>query len=234
VAANLQSSPFVASKSRRASVDVYLECGTKRVFACALDWPGWCRSGKTEELALEALAAYVGRYAIVAAEAGVPFNASAGPDFQVRERLQGNATTEFGAPAIPATADLDPLTNKQAGLLATILRASWSVLDRVVATAPAALRKGPRGGGRDRDAVVEHVVAAEYAYARKLGLRGIRQPFAGDPAAVESMREAISDALIRPPEAAQASAWPPRYAARRLTWHVLDHAWEIEDRSISD
>jgi hypothetical protein len=25
--------------------------------------------------------------------------------------------------------------------------------------------------------------------------------------------------------------WPPRYAARRIAWHVLDHAWEIEDRS---
>ena len=25
--------------------------------------------------------------------------------------------------------------------------------------------------------------------------------------------------------------WPPRYAARRLAWHVLDHAWEIEDKS---
>jgi hypothetical protein len=25
--------------------------------------------------------------------------------------------------------------------------------------------------------------------------------------------------------------WPPRYAARRIAWHALDHAWEIEDRS---
>jgi len=27
-------------------------------------------------------------------------------------------------------------------------------------------------------------------------------------------------------------SWPPRYAARRIAWHALDHAWEIEDRSI--
>ena len=26
--------------------------------------------------------------------------------------------------------------------------------------------------------------------------------------------------------------WPPRYAARRIAWHALDHAWEIEDRVI--
>ena len=25
--------------------------------------------------------------------------------------------------------------------------------------------------------------------------------------------------------------WPHRYAARRIAWHVLDHAWEMEDRA---
>ena len=30
---------------------------------------------------------------------------------------------------------------------------------------------------------------------------------------------------------ASALEWPARYAARRIAWHVLDHAWEIEDRS---
>jgi len=25
--------------------------------------------------------------------------------------------------------------------------------------------------------------------------------------------------------------WPARYAIRRIAWHVLDHAWEIEDKS---
>ena len=24
--------------------------------------------------------------------------------------------------------------------------------------------------------------------------------------------------------------WPARYFARRVAWHELDHAWEIEDR----
>jgi hypothetical protein len=24
--------------------------------------------------------------------------------------------------------------------------------------------------------------------------------------------------------------WAPRYFARRVAWHMLDHAWEIEDR----
>jgi hypothetical protein len=24
--------------------------------------------------------------------------------------------------------------------------------------------------------------------------------------------------------------WTPRYSVRRVAWHALDHAWEIEDR----
>ena len=64
----------MAARTRRGGpTAVYLELGSKRVFACTLDWPGWCRSGKTEELALEALAAYADRYAEVAKEAGIAF-----------------------------------------------------------------------------------------------------------------------------------------------------------------
>jgi hypothetical protein len=25
--------------------------------------------------------------------------------------------------------------------------------------------------------------------------------------------------------------WLPRYFVRRVAWHALDHAWEIEDRA---
>ena len=31
-------------------VETYLEVGAKRVFAGALDWPGWCRSARREEV----------------------------------------------------------------------------------------------------------------------------------------------------------------------------------------
>src|SRR5215208_1546340 len=82
---------------------VYLEVGKKRVFACALEWPGWCRSGKSEELALEALAAYAERYAAVALEAGHQFPGTPGGDFQIMERFPGSTTTDFGVPAEVAT-----------------------------------------------------------------------------------------------------------------------------------
>lgn len=215
---------------------VYLEVGSKRVFACSLEWPGWCRSGKTEETALEALAAYAPRYAPVAAEAGRRFPKNAADSLEVVERLPGSATTDFGAPGEPAEADLSPLTKAQANRLADFVRASWVVFDRVVASAPASLRKGPRGGGRDRDKIVDHVLGAEAGYARKIGLKH-RQPEADDAKAVEAVRSSV-EAAIRDARAARPDGlpkgWPFRYAARRFAWHVLDHTWEIEDRSEMD
>jgi hypothetical protein len=206
---------------------VYLELGAKRVFASAADWPGWCRSGKDEERALEALGAASRRYAVVSAEAGVPFPSDAAGAFAVVERIPGSATTDFGAPGGVAAAEADPLTKEEAARQAALVSASWAVFDRVVAGAPAELRKGPRGGGRDRDRIVDHVLDAETAYASKLGVR-LSKPDATDRAAVAAHREKLLEALTAGNDE---KGWPPRYAARRIAWHALDHAWEIEDRS---
>ncbi len=216
---------------RDAPTAVYLESGSRRVFACALDWPGWCRSGKDEEQALKVLAAAGRRYAVVAAEAGVAFPVRAGDGFDVVERLAGSATTDFGAPGEVAARDSEFLTRKEAERVAALVAASWGVLDRVVAGSPAELRKGPRGGGRDTAAIVEHVLSAEAHYARKLGIR-LREPAPGDAAAVSALRTAILGVLNAAPRTPVIpEGWPLRYAARRIAWHVLDHAWEIEDRS---
>ncbi|HZV50500.1 MAG TPA: hypothetical protein VFD49_12105 [Candidatus Dormibacteraeota bacterium] len=215
------------------SIPVYLELGPKRVFAGAADWPGWCRSGRDEGQALEALVAAAPRYLPVAVEAGLAFPIPAAVDaLTVVERLPGSATTDFGAPAAIAAGDARPLVPGEGARLAALLLASWSTFDRVVAGAPAQLRKGPRGGGRDRDAIVRHVLAAEAQYVRKLGLRS-PSPEPGDEAAIHRLRTAVVEA-IRSAEAAAGSisaGWPVRYAARRIAWHVLDHAWEIEDRA---
>jgi hypothetical protein len=207
---------------------VYLEVGRRRVFASAADWPGWSRSGKDETLALDALAAASPRYAVAAKAARIAF--SPGTKFEVVERLPGNATTEFGAPGAIAKAESKRLTKKEAGRLSALVAASWTVLDRVVEKAPPSLRKGPRGGGRDRDKIVEHVLDAEIAYAHKLGLR-LERPDAGDAASVREHRNAIVAALRAGTKGVTERGWPARYAARRMAWHALDHAWEIEDRS---
>jgi hypothetical protein len=217
-----------------APTSVYLEVGKKRVFACALEWPGWCRSGKTEAAALESLAAYAERYAAVAREADIPFVGAVGEDFDVVERLAGTSGyTDFGVPGKIATSDAEPLTGGDAERQIALLKASWVLFDRIAATAPAELRKGPRGGGRDRDRVVEHVLGAETSYARTLGVKH-RQPALGDAQAIAALRDDIVAALHALADGSPSvpKGWPPRYAVRRIAWHVLDHAWEIEDRSV--
>jgi hypothetical protein len=199
-----------------AKTRVYLEIGQRWVFACALDWPGWCRRAKGEQAALEALLAYAGRYAAVAGQGFAP------GDPQVVARLQGNATTDFGAPDARGEWDDQALDPAEARRFADLLEACWKTFDEVVAKAPAVLRKGPRGGGRDRDAIVEHVRETERSYGRKIGARV--PP--GTP--WEEQRHTLLAELV----AGKTDAgWPPRYAFRRFAWHVLDHAWEIEDRA---
>src|SRR5919204_2054399 len=110
-----------------AATPVYLEVGAKRAFACALDWPGWCRAGKTPELALEALAAAAPRYAAVARRAGVRFPAGAADRFEVVERVPGSATTDFGAPGAIARSEAEPLSESEAGRMARLLSACWQV-----------------------------------------------------------------------------------------------------------
>jgi hypothetical protein len=215
------------------SVAVVIEQGRTRCFACAVDWPGWARSAKGDEAAaLEALAGYAPRYSRALQRAGIdPPRARGAADLDVVERIAGNATTDFGAPSLVMAADRQPLSAAQARRLAGLMAAGWAELDAVAAASPASLRKGPRGGGRDRDAVVSHVVEAERSYARKLDVRLTVAEWRDG--GVELMRARLLDAVARSSDgsAPVERGWPPRYLVRRLAWHVLDHAWEIEDRA---
>jgi hypothetical protein len=212
--------------------DVAIESGSKRVFAFTLDWPGWCRSGKDEASALAALVAYAPRYAPVAKKARIAFDPKSAAAFRVVEHLAGTATTDFGAPDSVAKRDIEALPAPDAKRIAALLNAAWIILDEVIAGAPAELRKGPRGGGRDRDQIADHVLGAEGAYMRKLGL-GLKAPARDDRGGIAKFRAAITEVLGKPSngKALVERGWPQRYAARRIAWHALDHAWEIQDRS---
>jgi hypothetical protein len=128
--------------------------------------------------------------------------------------------------------DREAVPQAEAERLARLVEAAWTVFDATVDSAPAVLRKGPRGGGRDRDKVAAHVLEADVAYAREIGLR-MPTPEWHDRAAVEALRRQIMDVLNRASDGQPLAArkWPLRYAARRIAWHAVDHAWEIEDRS---
>ncbi len=220
------------ASAKQTTTSVYVESGRTRTFACAYDWPGWCRSGKDEASALAALAAYAPRYVAVAKHARLPFAARATDTLHVVERLAGSASTDFGVPGAIAKQDTKPLSSDEGKRLASLVQAAWAVYDEILAGAPAELRKGPRGGGRDRDKMDDHVRDAEGAYAQKLGLR-LKPPSRTDRRGIAAFRAAITDALQKPSNGKPLvdKGWPQRYAARRIAWHALDHAWEMEDRS---
>jgi hypothetical protein len=199
-----------------APTRVYIEETRRSAFAVALDWPGWCRRAKTADLALEALMAYRDRYAQVVSGRFAPGRV------RVIATLAGNATTDFGAPDARGPWDDAALTRSEAERQLALVQDCWDFFDRVIAAAPATLSKGPRGGGRDRDAVVDHVREAERAYASRIGSRiAPRTPW-------PDVRATIIAALR---EGSTNPKWPTRYAVRRLAWHVTDHAWEVQDKS---
>jgi hypothetical protein len=221
------------------TIEVYLEIGKKRTFAGAIDWPGWCRSGRDEDAALHALADSGPHFARVLHAAQIPFHAPAAASaFAVVERLEGNMTTDFGAPDATPSCDMRPVDDAELRRFQTLLHAYWQVFDATVQTASGKqLRKGPRGGGRDLDGIVRHVLGAEQGYLARLAWK--REQRAAEDLREElgRTRQAVLDALAAavrgelPARGPRGGViWTPRYFVRRVAWHVLDHAWEIEDR----
>jgi hypothetical protein len=223
----------------KPKIVVQIELGKHRVFAAALEWPGWCRRGNDEASALEALLTYGPRYAsAIGRKWGFDAPVATGA-FRVVDRVEGNATTDFGAPGIPAPSDARPLAEEELKRLQGLLRACWKAFDRSAKThATSALTKGPRGGGRDVDGIVAHVLGADAAYLSGLGEPHRKPAKGGGPAEMAALRREILAAVAArahgdPPSKPRRSGnlWTPRFAVRRSAWHALDHAWEIEDRS---
>jgi hypothetical protein len=221
------------------TVKVYLESGDKRVFAAALDWPGWARSGRGQDEALAALVAAGSRYEAVVGKAVPSFVAPKdASQLEVVHRLKGGSGTDFGVPGRSPEEDDRPIGTTERERLAAILKGSWAAFDAAVRTAIGVeLRKGPRGGGRDLDKIVGHVGEAEESYLVQFGAkRAVLERGEGD--ATARRRAAILDILATkasgkplPDPNRVGKPWNARYFVRRTVWHVLDHAWEIEDRA---
>ncbi len=225
------------------TIPVYLEIGTRRIFAVALDWPGWSRSGKDQISALEAMLNYGLGYAAAMRLAKVPFQTPGEvSSFKVVQQLTGDATTDFGAPGCIPPTDYDPVGEVELGRLQNILRGCWYTLDEAIKAAEGKkLKSGPRGGGRDRQKIIEHVLGANQAYLSRLGVKARLTEGAPLERQRVECREAILKGMVasvhgelpsRGPRGAV--HWPLRYFVRRTAWHVLDHAWELEDRLIFD
>jgi hypothetical protein len=220
-------------------INVYIEIGRKRIFASAIEWPGWSRGGRDEESGILSLLEYGQRYEKALQGSGLSFrlpgNVSA---FSIVERLEGNATTDFGVPSLASSADARPVDEAELQRLKSILEACWRAFDAAVRAAIGKeLRKGPRGGGRDLDEIARHVQEAEAGgYLGRLGWK-LERDGEHPVRSLGQARQAVLDGLTAashgqlPAQGPRGGTrWPPRYFVRRAAWHVLDHAWEIEDR----
>jgi hypothetical protein len=220
-------------------IDVYLELGKKRTFAGALDWPGWARSGRDEASALQVLCDYGIRYERVLRKTQLGFQAPADISaFNVVERLEGNATTDFGAPGMPTAIDSMLVDEAEHQRLQALLQACWYAFDAALrASAGKELSKGPRGGGRDQEKMIQHVLEAEAGYLSRIGYRLKIEAGIDLSEKLSLVWQAVQDALAAsaqgrvPAQGPRGGIrWTARYYVRRSAWHVLDHAWEIEDR----
>lgn len=221
-------------------MDVYLEIGKKRIFACALDWPGWCRSGKDETSALQTLLDYRPRYARAIETANLGFTAPVDISaFNIVARLEGNVGTDFGAPNVAPSADAAPVGETDLKRFQVLLEALWRSFDAAVKAAEGKeLRLGPRGGGRDLEKIIRHVYEADQAYLSRLGgALTAEQKKASPRQGLTDLRQAILTTLglatrgELPPVGPRGGArWTPRFFVRYAAWHLLDHTWEIEDR----
>jgi hypothetical protein len=217
---------------------VIVEVGPKgkKVVATAWDWPGLERNGSTEADALAKLEAYLPRYASVADRAGLGerFRAQSVP--HVVERYSGNTSTDYwGISHVSCDLDRQPMTADEWERRLELLRACWAEFDAVAARVSPELRRGPRGSGRDRDEIIKHVFGTERTQmAKKVGvhtpqgamltpdgLRQHRQDF------IEGLREYHREGK------AVGRTWTLSFLLRRATYHLMDHAWEMEDKDLT-
>ncbi len=215
-------------------IRVQLEVGPKgkKVVAVAQGWPGLSRGGATAEKALETLRAYIPRYTTVAEHSGLPLESEA---IEVAETYPGTGSTDFWGISF-AFSDFDRLqaTPQELERELALMQACWSVFDDVRSRVSAELKKGPRGGGRDRDRIVHHVLANEHEWTpREPGLKpGAEVPIAGE--ALRAHREDYLSAIrARHAEGRTAGKWPLRFLIRHTAFHTMDHTWEMEDKDLS-
>jgi hypothetical protein len=220
---------------KRSDYNIFLESGSKKTFAGAVDWPAWCRSGKDEASAIQALFDCAPRYASVVQAASLEFPLPENPQaFTITERLPGTTTTDFGAPDAALADNASLVGESELARFQAMLDVFWDALDRAAQSAAGReLCKGPRGGGRETDEIIRHALEAHTAY---LGRIGVKPPPGADLAIMKQITsQALATAVHSelPTHGPRGGAyWTPRYFIRRAAWHLLDHAWEIEDRIV--
>jgi hypothetical protein len=221
-------------------VRTVVEHGTKdkKSVAFSLDWSGWSRGAKTGGVALETLEAYRERYRPIAELAGMADEFDAAGPLEVVEDRVGTGSTDFwGISFSPSSTEQGPMEEVELERKITLLRAAWAFFDAVAARVSPEMRKGARGGGRDRDHIIRHVIRVESLdFAKQVGL-----PIAEDEAPIkEGLREYRETyvAAMRDYNAGKVDRamrrWTLPFLIRHSAFHTLDHAWEMEDKDLTE
>ncbi len=212
---------------------VILEIGKKRrVVAGAMDWPGLDRWGTSEDDAVDRLLVYVPRYAGVAQRARLEGPFASASDVEVVERVPGSSSTDFwGIAHVPSETEREVLASAALERRLDLLQACWAYFDGAAARVSPELRPGARSAGRSRDQIIRHVYASEAEqFSRKVEVRTPREVVLTQDG-LEAHRQAYLDAIrAYNAEGRPARTWPIQFLVRRTAQHVMDHAWEMEDR----
>ncbi len=214
---------------------VLVERGNKKVFATAVDWPGWSRGAKTDDEVLARLIEYGSRYkSSIGKAADLLQPPATEADVKVVLDTKGDANVDFGVPHTIVDLDREELSKARLDTELELLQAAWSAFDAAASKAGGkTLASGPRGGGRRVEQMVDHVHEADRAYISALGAKAPPSSDGRDAATrafVDALHAKVGGELPdKGPRGGE--RWPARYAIRRSAWHALDHAWEIEDRS---
>lgn len=211
---------------------VVIERGKKRAFASALDWPGLSRSGRDDQDAINSILGYVDRYRAVTRLAEVGGIDDLLSSQHVVDHLQGTGATDFGVPDKISTIEYEAMTEGECERQIALLQACWTYFDQVADRVSAELQKGPRGGGRDRDAMVGHTLEADRGYARRIGVK-TAPGYIERAGGIEEHRHEVVEAVRALNAENTVTSWPIRYFIRRASWHLLDHAWEMEDKDLT-
>ena len=217
-------------------IRVMLEIGPKgkKVAAVAPDWPGLERGATTGEAAIERLLSYVPRYATVTKLAGMEAAFATNTNIDVVERYAGTGSTDFwGISFAFSSIDKQAMSGEALERELTLMRACWAFFDDVRLRVSAEMRRGPRGGGRDRERIVRHTFAAELDWAKGLGVfTPLDAMLTGE--GLNAHRDAYCNAIrALHSQGKMARTWPLRYLIRHTAYHTLDHAWEMEDKDLT-
>jgi len=217
---------------------VYIEKGRKSVYAASIDWPGWVAQGDSDTASLQNLYNIAERYAKVMHAAQIDYSMPISrTDLEVIEILEGGYATDLGGPRATPHFDLSPMSEKEFSAYQELMMAIWRAFDTAVLSSDGKQLNPPiKGGLIDTYAVIDHLIQNDQSDLERLGATYRLRLYSNPLDELRDIREAMLRAMTRaafhkiPSRELLGEIWTVRSFIRKIAWHTLSHAWEIEDR----